>query len=263
MRTLWQELWRQSPENLDYPVKIAESFASQQQWAQAITHYETLLREHPNSETKIYQRLAELYRQQGREKDALQLYTRLLEQLPTDLSLYHEIAGMYRQQQDWQAAIEIYTQALASGLTQPELSSQLGELYLKTNNPRQALEAYEQAIQSGETRFAVYQTVEQLYQAQNNTVALDFLWENYLLANRQNPASIFQLVQHYAARGEWLNAVTLSKELIANAPTNVTYRAFLASLYEAKGMVNESLEQYRKILQIQPNHQQAQQRLAK
>ncbi|GAK54785.1 O-antigen polymerase involved in exopolysaccharide biosynthesis [Candidatus Vecturithrix granuli] len=297
MRTLWQELWQQSPENLDYQVKIAESFASQQQWAQAITHYETLLREHPNSETKIYRRLAELYRQQGREKDALQLYTRLLEQLPTELSLYHEIAGMYRQQQDWQAAIEIYDRALASGLTQPELSSQLGELYLKTNNPRQALEAYEQAIQSGETRFATYQTIEQLYQAQNNTVALDFLWENYLVANRQNPAAIFQLVQHYVARGEWLKAVTLSKELIANAPTNVTYRSFLAGLYEQKMMWYEAIEQweklsklnaqnldykmhlaalyeqvnqaenarrqYRQILQIQPNHPQAQQRLVR
>ena len=297
MRTLWQELWQQTPDNLDYPVQIAESFVTQQQWAQAITAYETLVREHPPIDAKIPRRLAQLYHQQGREQEALQVYIGLLDQQSTDVSLYHEIAGMYRQQKDWQSAIEVYIRALESGLTQPELYSQLGDLFLKTGNQRHALEYYEQAIQRGETRIGVYQTIEQLYQAQNNTIALDILWENYLLTNRRNPEAIFQLVQHYTGRGEWLNAVTLSKELIATAPTNVSYRSFLAGLYEQQSMFYEAIEQweklvklntqnvaykmhlaalyeqvdqtenarlqYRKILQIQPNHQQAQQRLAK
>ncbi len=263
MRTLWQELWQQSPDNLEYPIQIAESFAAQQNWSQAIASYETFLREHQQATPQVYRRVAELYRQQGHEKEALQLYSRLLEQYPTDLSLYHEIAGIYQQRRDWQAALDIYARALASGLTQPDLYSQLGDLTLKTGNQRQALKYYEQAIQAGETRMTIYQTVEQLYQDQENMIALDLLWETYLLANKHNPDAIFQLVQHYNAREEWLKAVTLSKELIANAPANVTYRAFLADLYEAKGLINESLEQYRKILQIQPNHPQAQQRLAR
>lgn len=296
LRTLWQDLWRQSPESLEYPIRIAESFASQQEWARAIASYETLVREHPAVDVNIYMRLAELYRQQGRIEDALQSYRRLLDQRPADINLYHEIAKIYRQQGDWQAAIETYTHALKSGLTHPELHSQLGALLLKTGNQRQALTSYEQAIQAGETRISVYQTLERLYQAQNNTIALDLLWENYLLANRQNPEAIFQLVQHYAAAGEWLEAVTLSKELIANAPINTNYRTFLAGLYEQQSMFYEAIEQweklvklntqnldykmhlaglyehvnqtenarlqYRRILRIQPDHQEAQQRLA-
>ncbi len=93
MRTLWQELWQQSPDNLEYPIQIAESFAAQQNWSQAIASYETFLREHQQATPQVYRRVAELYRQQGHEKEALQLYSRLLEQYPTDLSLYHEIAG--------------------------------------------------------------------------------------------------------------------------------------------------------------------------
>ncbi len=79
----------------------------------------------------------------------------------------------------------------------------------------------------------IYQTVEQLWSHQENMIALDLLWETHSLANKHNPDAIFQLVQHYNAREEWLKAV-IPKELIANAPANVTYRAFLADFMRPK-----------------------------
>ena len=70
------------------------------------------------------------------------------------------------------------------------------------------------------------------------------------------------LVERYRTQGEWLKAVTLMKEVVANAPTNVAFRTALAGLYEEKGMTAESLEQYERILRIQPDHPQAKQKLA-
>jgi tetratricopeptide (TPR) repeat protein len=157
----------------------------------------------------------------------------------------------------------VYNQALKSGLTQAEIYSSLGELYVQSGEQKNALNAYKQAVQAGETRIEVYKQLEQIYLAQNNTVAAEFLWETYALVNKQHHKALFQLVRHYQTHGEWLKAVTLSKELIANAPTNITYRAFLADLYEQKGMLGETKEQYRKILRIQPENQQAQQKLSK
>jgi tetratricopeptide (TPR) repeat protein len=43
MRTVWQELQQQEPDNLDLALKIAESFEKQHLWQQAINHYKAIL----------------------------------------------------------------------------------------------------------------------------------------------------------------------------------------------------------------------------
>jgi tetratricopeptide (TPR) repeat protein len=296
MRTLWQELWQQSPQNLELPIRIAESFAQQHMLKQAVEQYQAVLQKHPEAAPRIYQRVAELYQQQGKNEEALHSYTQLLEIKSDDPKIYHAVAAMYRQRKDLNAAINIYKQAIETGLAQPDIYSSLGSLYLQSGNEKDAIEAYNQAIQNGEPRIEIYQALERLYQAQGNKIGLDLLWDTYAVVNRHHPKALYQLAQYYQSNGKWLKAVTLSKEMIANAPTNATYRKFLAGLYEQKKMLHESVEQwekivklhsgnveyklylaslyekvnliddakmlYRKILRIQPNNQHARQKLS-
>lgn len=295
MRTLWQELWQQEPDNLDFLISIAESFTQQQLWDQAIEHYQTMLTDHPDN-IQIRQRLAQLYQQQGRHDEAIGEYTQVLDTQPDDVNTYHHIAGIYQQTTQWKAAIDIYKKALENGLTQAGVYASLGELYIQIGEEQQAFEMYKQAVQAGETRIAIYQKLERLYQTQNDPIDAEVLWDTYTIANKHNPEALFQLVMYYNNSGEWLKAVTLSKEVIASAPTNADYRKFLANLYEQKGMLFETVQQweklvnmdsknieyhlylatlyeraeqldkarmqYRKILRIQPNNQQAQQKLS-
>ncbi len=249
MRTLWQELWEQDHSDPVFLVKIAESFATQQMWDQAINHYQKLLQDRPDH-VQGHQRLAQLYQQLGRSNEALQVYEKLLAIRRDDAASYHNIAAVYRQKNDWNAAIKVYKKAIESGLTQAEIYSNLGELYLQNGNEKKGLKALEQALHVGETRMSIYKQLEQLYQTQNNGIALELLWETYMLANKQNPKALFQLAHHYHANGEWLKAVTLSKEIITYTPTNVVYRQYLANLYEQKKMLHESIEQWEKIVRM-------------
>ncbi len=294
LRTLWRELWEQNPQQLDFPVHIVESFVSQQMWEEAITLYQELLEEHPEN-SELHQRFAQLYQRRGDHANALQVYQKLLPLQQADATLYHKIAAIYRQQKDWNAAITVYQKALAAGLTQAAIYGNLGELYLQQSDEKKAIAMLDHAIQTGETRLAIYKKLEYLYQGRENESALDLLWATYILANKQKPDALFQLVQHYHASGEWLKAVTLSKELISQTPSNAAYRRFLADLYEQKKMLYEAITQwekivnthtqnlefkmylatlyekvnqrdyakmqYRKILRIQSNHHQAKQRL--
>ena len=295
MRALWQELAQQQPENLDFLKNIAESFVQQQLWPQAIAQYQAILAKQPDHFASR-QRLAQLYQQQGRPADALQEYARIIALQPENGQLYDELANIYRQQQQWPAAIGVYQKALAQGLKQAAIYANLGELYLQNGDEANALAMFQAAAQAGETRLSVYQTLERLSRTQKNKAAAEVLWETYVVVNKHNPEALFQLVRHYQQSGEWLKAVTLSKEVIANAPANPNYRKFLADLYEQKGMLLETIDQweklvqfdagnidyllklaalheradqrdnarmiYRKILRLQPNQPQAQQRLA-
>jgi tetratricopeptide (TPR) repeat protein/O-antigen ligase len=295
MRTLWQELWQQKSDNLNLPIQIAESFAQQQLWDQAIEQYQAILTDNQDN-IKIHQRLAELYQQQGRHDEAIEEYTQILDLQPDAINTYHHIAGIYRQNNQWKAAIEIYNQALENGLVRADVYSSLGELYFRIGDKQNAFEMYKQAVQAGETRITIYQELERMYQAQQNKIDAELLWDTYTITNKHSPEALFQLVMHYHNNGEWLKAVTLSKEVIAIAPTDANYRRFLANLYEQKGMLFETIQQweklvnmhsenieyhlylamlyeqaeqwdkakvqYRRILRIQPNNQQAQQRLS-
>lgn len=294
LREGWRELARQQPENPQMLLNIAESFVKQQQWDEALREYETLVTRFPDN-AAISSRIGQIYQQQGRWDDAVRHYQSLIHQSPQNLALYHALSGIYAQGSRWQDAISVYLTALASGLTQPEIPANLGELYEQLGDPKQALAYYEQAIQSGETRFAIYQKVENLSQ-QANQPQQHVLWDMYVMANAQRPEALFPLAQHYQAQGEWLNAVNLSKEIIANAPTKAEYRIFLADLYTQQNMLFEAIEQweklvtlntgninyhlrlaalyeqvkdwknaktqYRRILKISPEHKQAQQKLA-
>ncbi len=259
---LWQELWEQDPKNLDYPLQIAESFEKQQQWEKAIELYQQLLETNPEFH-KGYWRLAKIYQQQGQMAKALDIYTQLLKRRPDDARVYHRLAEIHSRQKNWGSAIQVYTQALHSGLNDTEIYHRLGTLYLQNGQKTQAITHYEQAVQKGETEITVYQKLERLYQEQGNTLGAEFIWENYTLTNKQQSKALFKLVQHYHKQREWLKAVTLVKEVIANAPTEVGYRKFLASLYEEKGMLEETIAQYRRILRIQPDNHDAQKQLAR
>jgi len=261
LRELWQELSEQEPQNVEYPIAIANSFEQEQQWNLAIDRYKKIIQTFPDT-SQAHHRLAHLYQQQGQPDEALRIYTRLLTQHPTDFTLYHKIAAIHIQKQDREAAIAIYQQALAAGLTDAAIYSQLGSLYQQVGKTAQAISAYQHAFEAGESRIAVYQTVENLYRAQGNTIGIEMLWETYAFINRQAPDKLFELVKHYQKQGEWLKAVTLAKEVIANAPTNANYRLFLAALYEQKNMMNEAKELYRRILRVQPDHQEAKRKLS-
>lgn len=296
LRTLWRELGNRDPQHSEnWAIKIAESFAQQQRWDEAITYYQRILTDSPEN-VRIYQRLAELYQHQERPEEAVALYHQIIAIQPETLQHYHDLADLYRRRQQWQKAIGVYEQALEAGLTTAEVYANLGQLQAQLGNPDQARQSYEQAIQAGETRIEVYHKLAHLYRAANRKIDEELLWETYILANHDKPEGLFQLVQHYHNAGHWLQAVQLSKELIANAPTTPRYRTFLAQLYEHQGLFFEAAThwkklvnrhphnvqyrfrlaelyersnqpdnarlQYRRILRLQPNNQDAQQKLA-
>jgi len=258
---LLREMAQQQPDNLDHPFRIAEIFEKEQRWDEAKQVYNTLLDAHPEADS-ILERLASLHVRAGDVTQAIHVYEKLLARHATESRFYHALAGLHRQQRDFSSAQQVYQRALEAGCKPPDIYSALAQLYQEQGDEKQALEAYRKAIEAGEDRFTVYQQIAALYEQQKNIIELGFLWEQYIVANKQRLENILPLVQHYRTQGEWLKAITLMKEIVANAPTNASYRVALAEMYEEKGMVQESLEQYERILRIQPDHQKAKQKVA-
>ena len=255
-----RERSQQHPEQLEPALRLAETFEQEQVWGQAESLYRSLLQTHPNSKP-ILLRLANLYGKMGDVTQAVSTYRQLLAQHPDDAEIYRALARLHQQHNQPDDAIATYQQAIAAGVKLPDLYADLGMLFQQQGAAKQAVDAYRQALKMGEQRFEIYQRLEQMYRAQRKPAEMAFLWEQFALANKNHPENLFLLVQAYQAQGEWLKAVTLVKDVIAAAPSNVSYRTYLADLYEQKGMHAEAKEQYERILRIQPNHEQAKQKL--
>lgn len=294
LRDIWRELADQEPDNIELRQQIAESYAGEQQWEQALREYERLFEAFPDN-AAIYTRIGQLYQRLERWDDAIQHYKRLLARFPDHAELYQALAGIYSRQNAWQDAIAVYREALDAGVQEAALYAELGNLYGRTDSPEQARAAYEQAVQRGDRRFEIYRRLAELYEQTGQPQNIPVMWSRYIEVNSRQPDALFTLARHYLEQKEWLKAVTLMKEIIALAPTNAEYRIFLANLYAEQNMLHEAIEQwekvvrahaqnvnyhlqlaalyeavedwgqartaYRRILQLAPNQQQAQQRL--
>ncbi|PID57754.1 hypothetical protein CSB45_05885 [candidate division KSB3 bacterium] len=261
-RELWQTLWEQSPDALDYPLKIAESFEHHQQNDKAVELYHQVLSANPEFE-QGYLRLGALYQRLHLPSKAREIYMQLLARRPDDISVYHQFARLYNEQHDRSSAMKIYKQALQRGLADAEIHRRLGMLYADNGQHSAALRHYEEAVQQGSSDLSLYIQMERLYRERGDTISAEFVWEQYTQIHKHHPDALFKLVQYYHQQGEWLKAVTLVKVVISSAPTNMTYREFLAGLYEKEGMIEEAVVQYRRILRLQPQNTNAKRQLSR
>ncbi len=144
----WDRLERavkDTPDELQYFVALAEKHRQHESWAVAIEWYDWLM---PGLEeiTPLLGRRAAVYRCDGNYQAALIDYSRAIEQAPHEATFRLQRSLIYMELQAWEEASSDLEEGLRLNPIDPELFFYRGQVRLEQNEPAAALDDFREAI---------------------------------------------------------------------------------------------------------------------
>ena len=165
--------------------------------------------------------------QRGDIETGIRLYQRVLEQDPANAKAMYHLGFAYGQMWDHDLEISYYERAIELKYRTAQIYYNLGEAYLEVDRTEDAIYAFRQGVKKNPGNA-----------------------DNYFGLGRSHQKRL----EYSPAEKELLKAVRL-------APREVFFREYLASFYEEIGQFQKAAEQYRIILEIDPEYEGALERL--
>jgi tetratricopeptide (TPR) repeat protein len=184
----------------------------------AIAKFEQALKIYPEDHASMYE-LSELYARRARLDESLEMMKKAVALNPENEWYQIRIAQLYKFQGDYESYADVYRYLLRLKPGSVEYFSELSSALL-------LLEKYDEALK-------VYEEIEKQ------------MGINEMLS--------FQKQAIHQSRNDTKNAIAEIEKLSAAFPWEARYHAILAELYMKYGPKEKALEQYQKILQIEPS----------
>lgn len=115
-------------------------------WQDETALWEDVVRKSPGK-ARAHGSLARLYRDSGRQEDAVREYRAAIKLDPTDAAARNNLGTIYFGQRDYTAALEEYRSAAALTPKNPKIWYNMGDVYTAQGRLWEAAQAYGQALQ--------------------------------------------------------------------------------------------------------------------
>ena len=254
---------------------LAECYVKMGQTNTAISILEGFLKEQPYQEQEApYFRLAGLYLKQGdkqkaeamfekakesaqinlelniggqyeeaKELDkAMAIYTKISQDVPYCYRAYTYLGNAFRQMGNMNQAISNYEKGLELNPTDMETGMWLGGLYAISGKKDKAKQSYEKVIKICQWKEAVNEA----------KVTITFLNSDAYSKFLQDEEAL-----KYLRQGDMNVAIETCKEKITQEPKTLKWHFYLAVLYSIKEDDKEAKKEFKKVISIAPNSEEA------
>lgn len=151
---LWLERAATANETLTaVHLRLAELLRQEGLWRKALEEYQIVLRQDPDN-LYAYLGLAALYEGQSQPRRAAEWITEATRRYPRDASLYLRLGDLHAGRQGWAEAENAYDRAarLTEGAARAEALDRLGDLYVRAGRDREGFACYAEASRLREGR---------------------------------------------------------------------------------------------------------------
>lgn len=155
------------------------------------------------------------------------LYERLIKKDPSNALAWYHLGYAYGQVGDHYREISFYKKAIELKYRTEQIYYNLGEAYLEIDQVEEAIQAFKRGVKT----------------------------------NPGNADNYFGLGRSYQRRLEYAPAEKEILKAVRLAPQDIVFREYLGSFYEETGQLQKAAEQYRIILEIDPDYEGALERL--
>lgn len=189
----------------------------------ALAIYKKILRHDPER-TKVYQKLAQLYSDQGLIQDAI--------------SQYEFLAKHYEHQGNVEEALDSYRQIADLDPANIAIRERLAMLYSQKGFNQKAADEREKIGES--------------FLKRGETIAAIKSFEAALDEVEDHPGALKGIVNAHMAEGRTGEARKLLDQILANNPENIEALTTIGQLYSEAGQTDDALSVYQQIYQIDP-----------
>jgi tetratricopeptide (TPR) repeat protein len=145
-RTWLERTVNADPENLPAHLRLAELLRDAGLWRKAVDEYDLVIKAQPDN-VQAYLGLSSLYAGQSQPRRAAEILTQAVKQRPEDYSLYLRLGDLYGQRKALPEAEEAYDTAarLSKGEQRADALDRLGDLYVLADREREGFICYAEA----------------------------------------------------------------------------------------------------------------------
>lgn len=180
------------------------------------------------------------YEKAKRFDKAIEIYNKTIIEIPNYSKGYTSLGNAYRQKGNLNVAISNYEKAIELNPMQIEVWDWLGGLYAISGKKEKAEEAFEQIIK-------IFPNKELVKMANG---VLNFL-------NSDSYAKFLQDELKYIKEGDMNVAIETCKNMINHNPHILKWHFYLAVLYSLKENNEEAKQEFKKVISIAPNSNEA------
>ena len=267
----FKEVARRDPDNLDAFLKLGDLFRKNQKYERALQiHKELLIRPSilPEEKIEILKSLAEDYSDSGNNHKAISVLQEIYQENEKDRWVALRLLTEYEKTSKWEEAFDLRKKITDSNGGENNRILALYKVFWGKDRAdagelHKARVAYKEALNYDENCIPAYLYLGDAYYEDGRLKDAVEHWKKlvetvpeagYLVFDRLEK-SLFEL-------GEYGDITEIYENLLSHNPKNETALFYLARINEKKGNVETAMDQYRQILDIDPNYSAAQLSLA-
>ena len=211
---------------------------------------------------RLFEQLADLYKSQGRRKEALSLYQSVLERNPGDTNLLEKLGELYAETGQKDLAVEQWTKIASSGSNQYYRYQKLGQIYLSNQMYDKAVDAYKTALEINPKYSLLYTQLANVYKIQGE---IDKVVDTHLQAlsivdigASGRSKIITELAEIYEGdrRHQLLNdVISRIQVMLQRDPQNAKMVLALAEIHFHRADYEASLGNFRRLRSLYPADQ--------
>ncbi|GAK57642.1 conserved hypothetical TPR repeat protein [Candidatus Vecturithrix granuli] len=254
--TLWTATLETHPDSSIALNNLGLIYAKQGQYEKALALYEQLISLHPEQEhiERVYVNIADAYAAQQMFEEAIENYQSALETNPEYVEAYLGLAGMSIELQQYAHAEQIYAQALELGGQQDRIYTSLGNLYALQNKHTEALKYFQKALDLNPFDMNAYNGMGMSYARSGDVEKALELYQHALTLDPDAAIIHNSLGTLYLELGQPDKASTAFTTSLSIEPENAEVRNNLGIVYLQTGRYEDAARAFMSALTYQPNH---------
>jgi tetratricopeptide (TPR) repeat protein len=239
-----------------YALQLGDLYRAQDSVVEAETNYLAAIAADPSDATP-YGRLAELYRSQQRDDEAIELYKKAIGVgLPArfnSLQRYLALAEFHLEQGMPEKAEAVLNEAVHLNPFSRSLRLLLGEIYQAQGRMDEAVEEYQRLKRLEPGNLKGYLMVAAVYCEQERWAEAEAEYIEVLAIDQESSEAHRGLGFVFKVQGMWEKAISYYEKLTALDPERPLAHRLLGDAYFQQGRQAEAIAQYQKAVEIAPD----------
>ncbi|MDO8281214.1 MAG: tetratricopeptide repeat protein [Thermodesulfovibrionia bacterium] len=250
---LYQQILNEDPKDISMYLRLSRILLKTNDNQHALETLQTALNYHPE-DPYLREQMALIYGRMGNHKKAIAIFQQLTKEKPKDAPLHITLSGIYSSMKDYSNALGTIQTAIQLNPNDARLIRQLASIYETMGNNEKATIILQQLIAEDPKNVSIYISLAQIYLNTGNLGNAVNVLKTALIFNPDN-ATIYELLANsYSGMGLHKEALDALNKAVLFDQKNADYRFQLGIEYKKLGMLREAFDQWRKCLQIKPDH---------
>lgn len=218
----------------------------------ALKYFELAMHEEPHPTAGLYRRLAQVYVREGELDKSLELVEQALKDSPDDLELLQFKAGILATMRRPDEAIVIYRDVLARAKQAPEeLYVLLASLYGQNDKFEEAQDILLKLIGANSQSFLGHYYLARTFEAQGKLPQAEAYYLKAMALQPDQDQVRIDYARVLAAQKKVGPAREVLQAMIEANPRSVTAKTMLAQLLVADNKLDEALEQFEQVRELE------------